>query len=116
TSFVPDDCYFCGDESCRISSRGVNSASTRNSATGPLLYRRTTPKRRGRTHSNGCSSHSIGMPNVERRKRRRAFFSPLLSLITDSTAGTPVSRLKRFVSATNGQSCSGDDSRSYSQR
>src|SRR5438552_6270992 len=114
-SFVPYDSFFC-DELFPTASGGFNSARTRNSATGPLLYRRTTPKRRGRTHSNGCSSHSIGMPNVERRKRRRAFFSPLLSLITDSTAGTPVSRLKRFVSATNGHSCSGDEPRSYSQR
>ena len=79
---------------------GASSAETRSSATGPRTNRLTTLKRSGRTHSNGSSDHSSGMPNRRSRSRWRAF-SPVPSR---STAGMPVSRLKRFVSAASGQS------------
>src|SRR5581483_4994473 len=75
--------------------------------------RRTTPKRYGRTHSNGCSSHSTGIPNADKRNFFRAFVD--LPWATVSTVGTPVSRLKRLVSATSGQICAGEDSRSNCQ-
>ena len=60
-----------------FAARARGSTRTRNSLIGPFEYRRMTPNRCGRTHSNGCSSHSTGIPNALRRRCLRAFFNLL---------------------------------------
>jgi hypothetical protein len=93
---------------------GVSSTRTRVEATGPARYRRLTPNRYGRTHSNGSSSHSTRIPSRENRNLWRAFCRVLPP--ARCTAGRPVSRLKRFVSVTNGHNCSGLERSRHSHR
>src|SRR5678815_1616812 len=83
---------------------------TRISSIGPLLYLRTMPNEYGYVHSNGSSSHSTLMIG----SFMRIFLVPI-TLLSISTSGWLVSRLKRLVSEAKGQIASGVDLRFHCQ-